>query len=131
MQRLMKLLEGADDYKGEPWLIGKIPSHYKRITATRDELKELAVLGQEKIFENFGSVLYFDQAVLAGAILSDRYDKIIIVTPSQFGKSWTLARVAMTNAARGRGNYVAGANEDTTRIIMQKLIESLKTHRKN
>lgn len=126
MERLKALLKGVEKYKGEPWLIGRIPSHYKRITATKEELKELALLGQEKIFENFGSVLYFDQAVIAGAVLSDRYDLIVIVTPSQFGKSWTLARVAMVNAARGRGNYVAGANEDTTRIIMQKLIESLK-----
>lgn len=126
MERLKALLKGVDEYKGEPWLIGRIPSHYKRITATKSELKELALLGQEKIFENFGSVLYFDQAVIAGAVLSDKYDLIVIVTPSQFGKSWTLSRVSMVNASRGRGNYVAGANEDTTRIIMQKLIESLK-----
>lgn len=126
MERLKALLKGSDEYKGEPWLIGQIPSHYKRITASKSELKELALLGQEKIFENFGSILYFDQAVIAGAVLSDRYDEIVCVTPSQFGKSWTLSRVAMVNASRGRGNYVAGANDDTTRIIMQKLIESLK-----
>lgn len=126
MERLKALLKGADSYKGKPWLLGQVPNHYKRITCTPEERDELAILGQELIFENFGNPLYYSQAVIAGAILSDRYDTIVIVTPSQFGKSWTLARVGMVNASRGRGTYVAGANEDTTRIIMQKLIESLK-----
>ena len=126
MQRLRALLKGADEYRGKPWILGQVPNHYKRITCTPEERDELAIIGQELIFENFGNPLYYSQAVIAGSILSDRYDTIVIVTPSQFGKSWTLARVGMVNASRGRGTYVAGANEDTTRIIMQKLIESLK-----
>lgn len=126
MERLKALLKGADKYKGKPWVVGRIPEHYKRCTATMEERIELALLGQQKLFDDFGCTLYFDQALIAGAILSDRFDQIVIVTPSQFGKSWTLARVAMVNASKGRGSYIAGANEDTTRIIMQKLIESLK-----
>lgn len=120
------MLKGADEYRGKPWILGQVPNHYKRITCTPEERDELAIIGQKLIFENFGNPLYYSQAVIAGAILSDRYDTIVIVTCSQYGKSWTLARVGMVNASRGRGTYVAGANEDTTRIIMQKLIESLK-----
>ena len=126
MERLRALLKGADKYKGKPWILGQIPEHYKRCTASQSEMIELALIGQEKIFEEFGNTLYFTQAAIAGAILSDRYDEIVIITPSQYGKSWLLSRVAMINAARGRGNYIAGANDDTTRIIMDKLIGALK-----
>lgn len=126
MERLKALLKGADGYKGKPWMMGRIPEHYKKCTASMEEMVELALIGQEKLFEEFGSTLYFTQAAIAGAILSDKYDQIVIVTSSQYGKSWTLARVAAVNAALGRGTYIAGANEDTTRIIMQKLIEALK-----
>lgn len=126
MQRLRALLKGADSYKGKPWILGQVPSHYKRITVTPEEADELAFIGQRKVFEEFGNTLYYSQALIAGAILSDRFDQIVIITPSQYGKSWLLSRVAMINAARGRGNYIAGANDDTTRIIMDKLIGALK-----
>lgn len=126
MQRLRALLKGADEYKGKPWILGQVPEHYKRITVSREEADELAMIGQAKVFEEFGSTLYYSQALIAGAILSDRFDEITIVTPSQYGKSWLLSRVAMINAARGRGNYIAGANDDTTRIIMDKLIGALR-----
>ena len=126
MQRLKALLKGADEYKGKPWILGQVPEHYKRITVTREKADELALLGQAKVFEEFGNTLYYSQALIAGAILSDEFDEIVIVTPSQYGKSWLLSRVAMINAARGRGNYIAGANDDTTRIIMDKLIGALR-----
>lgn len=126
MERLRVLLRGADEYKGKPWILGRIPEHYKRCNVERKELVDLALIGQREIFANFGNPLYFTQAAVAGAILSDRFDDIIVVTCSQYGKSWTLSRAGMVNASRGRGTYVAGANEDVTRIIMQKLIESLK-----
>lgn len=126
MQRLKALLKGADEYKGKPWILGQVPEHYKRITVTPEEAIELAFIGQKEIFADFGNPLYFTQAVIAGAILSDRYDDIILCTSSQYGKSWTLARCATKNASKGRGNYVAGGDDDTTKIIMQKLIESLK-----
>lgn len=126
MERLRALLRGADEYKGKPWILGRVPEHYKRITVTMDEADDLAFIGQRKVFEEFGSTLYYSQALIAGAILSDRFDRIVIVSPSQYGKSWLLARVAMINAARGHGNYIAGANDDTTRIIMDKLIGALR-----
>lgn len=126
MERLKALLKGADEYKGRPWILGRVPTHYKRCTASKEEMDELAFIGQSRIFEEFGNPLYYTQAAIAGAILSDRYDEIVIVSPSQYGKSWLLSRVAMINAARGRGNYIAGANDDTTRIIMDKLIGALK-----
>lgn len=126
MQRLKALLKGADEYKGKPWILGQVPKHYKRCTASKEEMDELAFIGQAKIFEEFGNTLYYTQAVIAGAILSDRYDTITLCLSSQYGKSWLLSRVAMINAAKGRGNYIAGANDDTTRIIMDKLIGALK-----
>lgn len=126
MERLRALLRGADEYKGKPWILGQVPEHYKRVTASQEEMDELAFIGQRKVFEEFGNPLYYTQAVIAGAVLSDRYDEIVLCLSSQYGKSWLISRVAMINAARGRGNYIAGANDDTTRIIMDKLIGALK-----
>ena len=66
---------------------GKIPHHHKRITVSPEEMMELAVLGQMEINTYYGDMLYFSQAVIAGAILCGKYHKIAIITPSQYGKA--------------------------------------------
>lgn len=119
MERLKKLLESAGDY-AEPWpMIGNIPRHYKRITADELELKRLATLGASNALAYYERPLYFTQSVILGAMLSGDYDTIIAVTPSQYGKSWTLGHAAAILAYTGRHLSVVGATTDTTQIIMQ------------
>lgn len=116
LERLEHLLDQA--HEGRPWLIGKIPHHFKRCTASEEERLRLAEIGAKAVFTQFATPLYFCQAMLAGAILSNDYDDIFVISPSQWGKSFTLGRVALLNAWAGRKTYVAGATANVTDIIM-------------
>lgn len=108
------------------WVIGKIPHHYKRMTVTQEEAIELALLGQSEVNAMYGDVLYFTQALIAGAILSRRYYRIILCTSSQYGKSWLLGRVANIKAHNGDKVYVAGGRKNTTEIIMGHMLTALQ-----
>lgn len=106
----------------EPWLIGKIPKHFKRVSADEAEMLRLAKLGASKLGAAFGIRLFFCQAVIAGAILSDKYDELIIITPSQYGKSWLMGHIALYRAFLGAKQYIAGAAANVTNIIMGHVI---------
>lgn len=110
----------------QPWLVGKIPHHYKRISTSPEETMELALKGYSEINTMFGDALYFTQAVISGAVLSDKYYRIILCTPSQYGKSWLFGRLAVTLAQRGETNFVAGGRKNTTEIIMNHMLNSLQ-----
>lgn len=109
------------------WFNGTIPSHYKRLTVPMEKAIELAYAGAAKIAAYFGDQLHFTQSVIAGACFSGEYDNIIVVTPSQYGKSWAFARIALAMAYEGQKNLVAAGTEKLTRVIMNHLLESLDT----
>lgn len=46
-----------------------------------------------------------------GAVVSGEYDNIIVVTPSQYGKSWLSSRIAVWLADHNRRCYVAGGKK--------------------
>ena len=108
------------------WIIGKVPKHYKRCSASDEEIMELAVRGQADIGATFGDKLYFMQAVIAGAMLCGKYHRIILCTPSQYGKSWLLGRIAIIRAYNGNKEYVAGGRKSTTEIIMGHMLNALQ-----
>ena len=102
----------------EPWIIGKIPRHYKRLTCSREEAMRLAKIGASKIGAAYGVRLFFTQAVIAGAILGDDYDEIIVCTCSQYGKSFLLGHTGLIGAYEGEKWYIAASSADKTQIIM-------------
>lgn len=102
----------------EPWLIGKIPKHYKRLSCSREEALRLAKFGATKIGAAYKCRLFFTQAVIAGAILSDDYDEVIIAISSQYGKSWLMGKIALLRAYEGAKQYIAAGSGDKTQIIM-------------
>lgn len=106
---------------------GKIPKHYKRLTCSEEEAMRLAKIGFIEIAKYFGESLFFTQAVIAGAILSDKYDKITIVTTSTYGKSWLMGRIGVRMAHKGEPTYVVAANQDGTKMIMGHVVGSLQT----
>lgn len=108
----------------KPWLIGKIPKHFKRISVSDSEALRLAKLGASEIASAFGQRLFFCQALIAGVILSGEFDEVIIATPSQYGKSWLLGRIALLEAFRGHKQYITGAAANVTSIIMSHVITS-------
>ena len=102
----------------EPWIIGKRPKHYKRLSCSYDEATRLAKLGASRIAAAFGARLFFTQAVIAGAILCGDYDEVIVCSPSQYGKSILLGWIGLLSAYNGEKWYIAASSADKTQIIM-------------
>lgn len=125
-RRLTSLLEHKSENLMR-WYRGYVPKHYKRLTIPMDEAIQLADVGARELYMAFGDTMYFTQSLIAGAVLSDKYDTVTIVSCSQYGKSYLMARIGLLRAYYEHGTFVAAADEDGTRIIMQKLTQSLKT----
>ena len=110
----------------QKWAKGKVPLHYKRISVDEEEAARLATYGQKQIWKAFRDKLYYTQAVIAGGMLSGDYKDFVFCTPSQYGKSWTFARIAIILAYRGHNVFVAGARKDTADIIMGHVYNALQ-----
>lgn len=109
------------------WVLGNIPHHYKGMSVNPKEAIRLAAIGQAKIKAYFGDNLYFTQAVIAGACLSCDYDTLIVVTPSQYGKSWLMGRIVAIRAFEQKTEcYIAGGDADKTVIIQNYLFRALQ-----
>lgn len=126
-ERLKLLMERSEENKGEFGRTtdgrqagrGMIPEHYKRMSLSEEEQKRMSKIGLSKILSAFGVKLYYTQAIIAGVILSGDYDKVGIITPSQYGKSYTMGMISLLMAYEGHRVNVAGATSDKTDIIMQ------------
>lgn len=123
----LELLFEDRHYSLAPWIIGKVPKHYKRLSCSEDKARELAEFGAVKVASYFGDKLYYTQSIIAGAVLGDDYDRITIVTTSSYGKSWLMGRLGVILAYEGNPVYIAAANTDGTRMIMGHVIQALQT----
>ncbi len=126
-ERVIQLLNQATP-KNElkKWVRGYIPEHYKRLSIPLEEAIELAKIGQTEAKVYFGNDLFFTQAVLFGAVASGRYNTTIVVTSSQYGKSWLCGQIAIWLADKGKEVHVAGGNDAAADIIMNKVIGHLQ-----
>lgn len=118
MNNELELLFKGESKNRPEWIVGKIPKHYKRITVSESEALRLAKLGAATMGAAYGIKLYYTQSVIAGAILSDKYDEVIVVSPSQYGKSWLMGHIALYRAYMGEQMYITGAAANVTSIIM-------------
>lgn len=100
------------------WVRGKVPTHYRRLTLTREQADEYAAYGAMMIGSYFGQSLFYTQSLIAGVILQRDFHKLYIVTPSQYGKSWLLGMVGLLNAYLAHPTFIAGSTIDLTGIIM-------------
>lgn len=88
---------------------GYIPSHYKRLTCTREEADRLAEIGFTEIMTYYGESTYYTQAIIAGALLSGDYDWITVVTPSAYGKLIADDEPVLTRSGwKSHGELVVG-----------------------
>lgn len=127
-KRVVRLIESAEPKENlRKWVNGYIPKNYKKISIPRASAIELAKSGAAHAMAYFGTRLYFTQSLLMGASIDSQYKKIIVVTPSQYGKSWLCGQIALSWANEGRRTYVAGANGDTSDIIMSKVMDHIQT----
>ena len=124
MANELELLFEDRHFDCDPWIIGKIPKHFKRVSVDKEEMMRLAKSGAAKMASAFGIRLFFCQAMIAGAILSEKYDEIIVITPSQYGKSWLMGHLALFRAWQGAKQYIAGAAANVTNIIMGQVIQA-------
>lgn len=106
--------------------LGKIPKHYKRLSCSMEEAERLAEIGFITIAKYYGDNLYFTQSVIAGAVFSGDYDRITVVTPSAYGKSWLMGRIANIMAYEGEPTYVVAATQDGTKMIMGHVASCLQ-----
>lgn len=106
------------------WIIGNIPKDYKRCNIDDDEKDRLARLGYKRMFGFYNEDirLYYTQSMIAGAVLSGDYDEIIVVTCSQYGKSWLMGRIGLIMAYDGIPTYIGASNKAGTEIIMQHVM---------
>ena len=118
-ERLRELLKDAKP--GRPWKVpGRtIAEHYKRITIDEPKRLELANIGGKAIFCAYKERCYFNQAVIAGAALSGEYDRIDVISPWQFGKSWLFGRLGLLLARKGDPVYAAANTSDLTGRVMR------------
>lgn len=108
------------------WIKGWIPKHFKRLSCGMTEAVQLAAKGAELAVSHFDVPTYFTQSVIIGAAFSPKYDHLVIVTGSQYGKSFILGMIGILKAWMKEPTYVAGANNNTTEIIMQKVINHIQ-----
>lgn len=122
-EKVVKLCESAEPKENlEKWTRGYIPKHYKRINIEMSEAKQLAMKGAIEATTCFETNLYFTQAVIFGAVIehyeTHKYNQIVVVTTSQYGKSYLMGQIAIYIGANGHTLQVAAGTEATTRIIM-------------
>ena len=114
----------------KPWVgRGYIPSHYKRLTCDKAEADRLAKIGFIEIAKYYGEKTFYTQSLIAGACLSGDYDKVTVVTPSSYGKSWLFGRIGNIMAYEGdagEATYVVAATQDGTKMIMGHVGASLQ-----
>lgn len=121
MERLRRLLERSDENRGKFWT-GYKPKHYKRLSISFEEADRLAKFGQTEVLTYYAKpvMLYYTQAVIAGAMIEGSYDTITIVCPSQYGKSYLMGHIAPILAYNGIKLGIAAATTPTTEIIMSQ-----------
>ena len=88
--KVRELLNKATPKKElKKWYRGYIPMHYKRLSCSMTEAIELAEKGAVEGYACYGDLLYFTQSLILGAGLDSRFKTLVIVTTSQYGKSYT------------------------------------------
>lgn len=101
-----------EDYHHDckPWAFaGKIPKHIKRCSVSEKEQMRLAKLGGKMMMAAYNAKTFYCQSMIAGAILDPKYDEIVVVTPSQYGKAIEKNVPVLTkNGWKKHGDLVVG-----------------------
>lgn len=125
-EKLTNLLAAADENRGDFARIslgqigqGKKPIHFKRLSISQDRADQLANLGAYEMIAHWDNVrLFYTQALIAGAIVSGEFDKLVVVTPSQYGKSWLLGHLSLLHAYNGHRVNIVASTGDRSNVIM-------------
>jgi hypothetical protein len=125
-QEKVKELLTLRSEKLRPWIRGKIPKHYKRISLEEDKALHYATIGAKQAFAYFDAKLFYTQSIIVGAALSGDFKKMSIITNSQYGKSYIMSMIALVLASvKGHPVYPCGADTGVSEIIMNNVIKNL------
>lgn len=124
--RVIELCEKAEPKENlQKWTRGYIPRHYKRLSIDMSDAIRLAKIGAVESVTYFQTNPFFTQSLIFGAIASGEFSTITIVTTSQYGKSYTMGRLATYMAFKGQKVNLAGGSEGITNIIMGNVLSCL------
>lgn len=136
-QQALKLYHDAleEQPKLRDFYHGKIPNlkHYKRMNIPEEEAIKIASYGYIVALRDLNVKLYFTQALLFGSAILGKYFNISVILPSQYGKSFVSACIAIELAYMGEPVSL-NANDgeltkkimDEIRILMPKVSEKVK-----
>lgn len=126
--RVRELVESATPSSElREWVRGRVPEHYKRLNISMQEAYRLACIGAKESLTCFNTTPFFTQSLLFGAVVEGKYNKFVVVTPSQYGKSWICGQIGLWLAYKGKRVRLAGETEGTTDIIMANVLDHLQT----
>lgn len=95
----------------------------KKIT---ERHREIAKVGYSVAQKYFDVDLYFTQSLILGAILDRSIQEVCVITPTRYGKTFTIAIGALISAAiRGQEVQIGGGDKERSKIAMGKVIKML------
>ncbi|MFV0409656.1 MAG: hypothetical protein ACK5LJ_08165 [Paracoccus sp. (in: a-proteobacteria)] len=117
----------AEIPKLEPFFHGRIPNmeHYKRLNLDREKAIQIASYGHLVAKRDLGVKLYFTQSLFFGAAILGTHHDIAGVLPSQYGKSFVSACIAIWLGANKQEVSVAGNDTGVTEKIMSEVRKTL------
>lgn len=125
--KVIALCDSAEPKENlEKWTRGYIPKHYKRLSISMQEARRLAVIGARECITCFDANPFFTQSLIFGAVVDPKYNQLVIVTTSQYGKSWLMGKIAVWLGYKGHKLRVAAGTEATTEIIMDYVFDSAR-----
>lgn len=107
----------------QPFYTGFIPdlSDYKRLEFGRKQAIATASYGWITAKSELGVELYFTQALIIGVSALGTHHNLLALLPSQYGKSFVAACVALLQASKGEPVSVGANDSDTTKKIMNEV----------
>lgn len=126
-QEVIDLIKKAEPKENlKKWVKGYVPKNYKRISIDMKTAMRFAEIGAFESMVNFGTRLFFTQAMLLGAVLSEEYKTFYVITPSQYGKSFVCSQMAILLANKGKKINVSAMTEPLSKKIMEYVISNLQ-----
>lgn len=111
------------DGKCEPFYHGRIPviENYKRLNLSRQKAIAIASYGYITAKLELGVDLYFTQALIVGVSVLGTHHNILTVLPSQYGKSFVAACVALLQASKGEPVSIGANDGEITEKILSEI----------
>lgn len=119
LEELLKTVHPKDELI--PWLKGYIPhpDSYIRHTIPVDKRLHYAKIGYTEFLAEMNIELYWDQAVIIGALISGDYDTCRVIAPPRWGKSFNMGALANWLAKESYSVSIVASKASRTAKVME------------